>query len=56
MEISCIIAQSGGPTAVINSSLLGVIDAAKKMNMSHIYGALNGIDGILNERIIGRNK
>lgn len=52
METSCIIAQSGGPTAVINSSLLGVIDAAKKMNMAHIYGALNGIDGILNERII----
>ncbi len=52
IETSCIIAQSGGPTAVINSSLLGVIDAAKKMNMSHIYGALNGIDGILNERII----
>lgn len=52
MEISCIIAQSGGPTAVINSSLLGVIDAAKKMKMTHIYGALNGIDGILNERII----
>ncbi len=55
MEFSCIIAQSGGPTAVINSSLLGVIDAAKKMNMKHIYGSLNGIDGILNERIIDLN-
>ncbi len=55
MDFSCIIAQSGGPTAVINSSLLGVIDAAKKMNMKHIYGALNGIDGILNERIIDLN-
>lgn len=55
MEISCIIAQSGGPTAVINSSLLGVIDAAKKMNIKHIYGALNGIDGILNERIVDLN-
>lgn len=55
IETSCIIAQSGGPTAVINASLLGVIDAAKKMNMKHIYGALNGIDGILNERIIDLN-
>lgn len=55
MEISCIIAQSGGPTAVINSSLLGVIDAAKKMKIQHIYGALNGIDGILNEAIIDLN-
>ncbi len=49
---SCIIAQSGGPTAVINSSLLGVIEAARKNNFEHIYGALNGIEGILNERII----
>lgn len=55
METSCIIAQSGGPTAVINSSLLGVIDAAKKMNMTHIYGALNGIDGIINQHIIDLN-
>lgn len=55
METSCIIAQSGGPTAVINSSLLGVIDAAKKMNMAHIYGALNGIDGIINQHIIDLN-
>lgn len=52
IETSCIIAQSGGPTAVINSSLLGVIDEAKKHNFTHIYGALNGIEGILNERII----
>ncbi len=49
---SCIIAQSGGPTAVINSSLLGVIEGAKENNFSHIYGALNGIEGILNEQII----
>lgn len=55
IETSCIIAQSGGPTAVINASLLGVVDAAKRMNMKHIYGALNGIDGILNERIIDLN-
>ena len=55
METSCIIAQSGGPTAVINSSLLGVIDAAKKMNMTHIYCALNGIDGIINQHIIDLN-
>ena len=52
MKRSCIIAQSGGPTAVINSSLLGVIDAAKKQGFEHIYGALNGVEGILNERII----
>ena len=52
MNKSCIIAQSGGPTAVINSSLLGVIETAKKQGFEHIYGALNGVEGILNERII----
>lgn len=55
IETSCIIAQSGGPTAVINTSLLGVIETAKKMKMKHIYGSLNGIDGILNGCIIDLN-
>ena len=55
MNKSCIIAQSGGPTAVINSSLLGVIEEAKKQGFEHIYGALNGVEGILNERIIAED-
>ena len=52
MKRNVIVGQSGGPTAVINSSLLGVIEEAKKQGFEHIYGALNGVEGILNERII----
>ena len=42
-----IVGQSGGPTAVINSSLAGVFKAAKDENIKHIYGMVNGIDGLL---------
>lgn len=52
MNKSCIIAQSGGPTAVINCTLLGIVEEAKKMGFEHIYGALNGIEGVLNHRIV----
>ena len=47
------IAQSGGPTAAINSSLCGVFDEAEKYNeIGRIYGSLNGIEGILNDNLI----
>ena len=46
-------AQSGGPTAVINSSVAGVIQQAGKHEcIEEIYGGLNGIFGILNEELI----
>ncbi len=48
-----VIAQSGGPTTVINNSLRGAIDellASKKINK--IYGAKMGVLGILNEELI----
>lgn len=42
--------QSGGPTSVINASLYGVIKEAKESeNIGKIYGAIHGIEGILNE-------
>lgn len=42
--------QSGGPTSVINASLYGVIKEAKESeNIDKIYGAIHGIEGILNE-------
>ena len=45
--------QSGGPTSVINTSLYGAIkEAQKHPEISHIYGSLNGIDGLLNDNII----
>ncbi len=48
-----LIAQGGGPTAVINSSLAGAIKAAKGYsNIDRIYGSLNGVNGIINENIV----
>ena len=52
-----LVAQSGGPTAVVNSSLAGVIqEAGKHECIEEIYGGLNGILGILNEDLIDLNE
>jgi len=46
--------QSGGPTAVINSTLAGIIkigaDAVKSGAIDGVLGALNGIDGVISSR------
>ncbi|HIR93301.1 MAG TPA: 6-phosphofructokinase [Candidatus Egerieimonas intestinavium] len=47
-----VVGQSGGPTAVINSSLAGVFSAAKEMGVNKIYGMHHGIQGFLNEDLI----
>ncbi len=48
-----LIAQSGGPTAVINASLAGIItEALNHECIEEIYGGLNGIAGILAEELI----
>ena len=49
---SIIVGQSGGPTAVINSSSAGVYKKAKELGYEHIYGMVHGIEGFLNENII----
>ena len=49
---NCIVAQSGGPTAAINASLAGVIQGAFHHKYGRIYGSLNGITGILEERFL----
>jgi 6-phosphofructokinase 1 len=50
---NCIVAQSGGPTAVINASVAGVIEEAyKHEQIEEVYGAINGILGVLNEDIV----
>lgn len=51
-----VVGQSGGPTAVINSSLAGVIQEAKKHDIERIYGAVHGIVGILNEDLLDLGK
>ena len=48
-----LIAQSGGPTAVINRSLVGaILEARKHKEIQHIYGALHGIQGILEDKLV----
>ncbi|MFA6866585.1 MAG: 6-phosphofructokinase [Clostridia bacterium] len=47
---ACMFGQSGGPTSVINSSAAGVFsEGLKQKNITYVYGAANGIKGILNE-------
>ena len=49
-----LVAQSGGPTAVVNASVAGVIQQAGRYpeQVEEIYGGLNGILGVLNEDLI----
>lgn len=49
--MNCLVGQSGGPTAVINSSLAGVIQAGIDLNYDGIFLSLNGIEGIINKNI-----
>lgn len=50
---NCIVAQSGGPTSVINATLAGVVKA-NQLNpiYTKVYGGLNGIEGILQEKLV----
>lgn len=53
LKKNLLIVHGGGPTAVMNSSLYGAIQEAKKYpEIDHIYGAENGTGGILRERFI----
>jgi len=52
MGKNIIVGQSGGPTAVINSSLAGVIKQARDLGADKIYGMRNGIEGFLKEKIV----
>lgn len=49
-----IVGQSGGPTAVINGSLYGVVSEGFKHPeaIEHVYGMINGIEGFLNNQIM----
>ena len=52
MTGNVIVGQSGGPTAVINSSLAGVFKTAKDLGAEKIYGMRYGIQGFLEKNII----
>lgn len=54
---NCLVAQSGGPTAVINSSLYGVIsEAQKSQHFNSIFGSLYGINGLLEGKLVDLNQ
>ena len=50
MKKNVIVGQSGGPTAVINASLYGVVYEAlnREDSFGTVYGMVNGIEGFLN--------
>ena len=48
-----LVAQGGGPTAVINQSMVGVVLEARRFpQVTKVYGALHGVRGILNEEFV----
>ena len=48
-----LVAQGGGPTAVINQSLAGVVLEARRLsNIESVYGACHGVAGILSENLV----
>ena len=56
MAQNMLIGQSGGPTAVINSSLAGAMQYAFSSDeIDTVYGMINGITGLLNDNIINLN-
>ena len=54
MKRNVIVGQSGGPTAVINASLYGVVYEAlnREDSFGTVYGMVNGIEGFLNGQVM----
>jgi len=53
LEGKVVVAQGGGPTAVINQSMVGVtLEARKFAQVTRVYGATYGVKGIINEEFI----
>lgn len=51
--MNIVVAQSGGPTCAINASLLGVLREAMKVEeIDAIFGSINGIEGVIDDRLI----
>ncbi|MBQ7972391.1 MAG: 6-phosphofructokinase [Lachnospiraceae bacterium] len=51
MKGNIVVGQSGGPTAVINSSVAGVYAQAKKLGVKKVYGMVHGIEGFLEDKL-----
>jgi len=56
-KANAVVGQSGGPTGVINASLVGVIEEAKKYpRIRNLYGAIHAVAGIVKEDFIDLTK
>ena len=56
-KANAVVAQSGGPTAVINASLVGVIEEANKHpEILNLYGSLHAVVGMANDEFIDLKK
>jgi 6-phosphofructokinase 1 len=56
-KANAVVSQSGGPTGVINASLVGVIEEAKKhAEIKNLYGAIHAVSGIVKENFIDLKK
>jgi len=52
-KANAIVSQSGGPTGVINASLVGVIEQVKKHpQIQNLYGAIHAVSGIVKENFV----
>ncbi len=50
---NALVGQSGGPTPVINSSLVGIVEAARQSGkIDRVFGMRFGIEGVLNDHLI----
>jgi 6-phosphofructokinase len=54
MNRNAIVAQSGGPSPVINASLLGVLEGCRDFpdHIDKVYAAWHGVEGILLEELV----
>ncbi|UCC22639.1 MAG: hypothetical protein JSW23_00775 [Planctomycetota bacterium] len=56
-KANAVVGQSGGPTAVINASLVGVIEeASKHPEIKTLYGAVHAVAGIVKDEFIDLGK
>jgi 6-phosphofructokinase 1 len=56
-KANAVIGQSGGPTAVINASLVGVIEEVNKHpEIENLYGAVHAVAGIVKDEFIDLKK
>ena len=56
-KTNAVVGQSGGPTGVINASLVGIIEEAKKHpQIADLYGAVHAVSGIVKDQFINLKK